>query len=63
MKFIVTELPAYCGDCVFCSDFYCDVCNISKRDCPLSRLEDCPYLVTINEYLASNNGEKGLENN
>ena len=49
MKFIVDNLPSYCGECVFCSDFYCDVCDISKRDCPLSRLEECPYLMTIEE--------------
>ena len=49
MKFIVDNLPSYCGECVFCSDFYYDVCDISKRDCPLSRLEECPYLMTIKE--------------
>lgn len=58
MKIIVDSLPSYCGDCVFCSDFYYDVCDIGKRDCPLSRLEECPYLMTINSYLSEvNHGE------
>lgn len=54
MKFIVDNLPSYCGECVFCSDFYYDVCDISKRDCPLSRLEECPYLMTIEEVKHEN---------
>lgn len=58
MKIIVDDLPSYCGDCVFCSDFYYDVCDISKRDCPLSRLEECPYLVTIDNYLSEVNHGK-----
>lgn len=49
MKIIVDNLPLYCGDCLFCSDIYYDVCDISKSRCTLSRLEKCPYLMTIEE--------------
>ena len=49
MKFIVDNLPSYCGECLFCSDIYYDVCDISKSRCTLSRLEKCPYLMTIEE--------------
>lgn len=53
MKIIVDELPSYCGDCLFCSDIFYDVCDISKSRCALSKLEDCPYLITLGGYLAS----------
>lgn len=49
MKIIVDNLPAYCGDCLFCSDIYYDVCDISKSRCTLPKLEKCPYLMTIEE--------------
>lgn len=55
MKIIVNELPSYCADCLFCSDIYYDVCDISKNRCELSKLEDCPYLMTIDNYLSEVN--------
>lgn len=55
MKIIVDTLPAYCGDCVFCSDIYYDVCDISHNRCELSKLEECPYLMTFDNYLSEVN--------
>ena len=55
MKIVVDNLPSYCGDCIFCSDIYYDVCDISKSRCTLSRLEECPYLMTIDKYLSEVN--------
>lgn len=55
MKIIVDNLPAYCGDCLFCSDIYYDVCDISKSRCTLPKLEGCPYLRTIEDCLSEVN--------
>lgn len=55
MKIVVDNLPAYCGDCLFCSDIYYDVCDISKSRCTLSKLEACPYLRTIEDWLSEVN--------
>lgn len=58
MKIIVDNLPLYCGDCIFCSDIYYDECGISKSRCELSRLEHCPYLRTVDNYLSEVNDGK-----
>lgn len=55
MKIIVDNLPLCCGDCLFCSDIYYNECGISKNHCELSKLENCPYLMTIDNYLSEVN--------
>lgn len=59
MKIIVDNLPSYCGECLFCSDIYYDVCDISKSRCTLSKAlsesEECPYLMAIDTYLSEVN--------
>ena len=58
MKIIVDNLPAYCADCLFCSDIYYDFCDISKSRCEVSMSEECPYLMTIDNYLSEVNDGK-----
>lgn len=53
MKIIVSKLPKYADDCIFCENRYYDVCSINGCQCELTKRNDCPYLITINEYLAS----------
>ena len=49
MKFIVDNLPSYCGECVFCGNKYYDVCSISECQCELEKRKDCPYLLALED--------------
>lgn len=53
MKIIVDELPdKYAEECVFCSNIYYGTCGINHCDCAITKKEECPYLMTIDDYLS-----------
>ena len=52
MKIIVDTIPRYSYDCIFCVNKYYDVCSISECQCELEKRKDCPYLMTIDDYLS-----------
>ena len=53
MKIIVDKLPdKYAEECIFCSNFYCGTCGMNNRDCAITKKEECPYLMTIDDYLS-----------
>ena len=52
MKIIVDTIPKYSYDCIFCSNFYCGTCGMNNRDCAITKKEECPYLMTIDDYLS-----------
>ena len=52
MKIIVDTIPRYSYDCIFCGNKYYDVCSISECQCELEKRKDCPYLMTIDDYLS-----------
>ena len=52
MKIIVDTIPRYPYDCIFCPNKYYDVCSISECQCELEKRKDCPYLMTIDDYLS-----------
>ena len=52
MKIIVDTIPRYSYDCIFCENKYYDVCSISECQCELEKRKDCPYLMTIDDYLS-----------
>lgn len=59
MKIIVNELPdKYAEECAFCSNIYYGTCGISHHDCAITKNEECPYLVTIDNYLSEVNHGK-----
>ena len=58
MKFIVDNLPSYCGECVFCGNKYYDVCSISECQCELEKRKDCPYLLALEEIHRSLEAEE-----
>ena len=56
MKIIVNELPdKYAEECAFCSNIYYGTCGISHHDCAITKKEECPYLMTIDDYLSEVN--------
>ena len=52
MKIIVDTIPEYSYDCIFCGNKYYGVCSISECQCELEKRKDCPYLMTIDDYLS-----------
>lgn len=56
MKIIVNELPdKYAEECAFWSNIYYGTCGISHHDCAITKKEECPYLMTIDDYLSEVN--------
>lgn len=52
MKIIVDTIPEYSYDCIFCGNKFYSVCSISECQCELEKREECPYLMTIDDYLS-----------
>ena len=59
MRVIIDSLPEAPGMCLF-SKWNCEygfICKISKKECRLTKKQDCPFLLALNPSEISNDNE------